>query len=788
MSEITHSSHVKLKRSEERTRKLAMEKSYLQLVNNLMILLSEVPGVESVVDNILRLLLDNLGGSNVALYYPLAADLCYADVYGKRTTIDQIDDEIVQRVFASREFVEVEHDFAQTKMLTPEFTKASTWAAPLMVGNELVGVLKLEDMVMAATEIRKQLEPFFRYAALVLRNEISGYATLNKTYVELRETNAKLSEEIVQRKQAESSLRITQFAVDHASDSLFWITPEARFANVNDSACRRLGYSRDELLNLTVFELDPEFPREAWAGHWQEIKERKSFTIETKHTTKSGEVFPVEVAVNYVEYDGAAYNFAFARDITDRRRADDILRGAKEKLEHAVADRTLELKKALERLQAELEERKRIEKKLLITQFSVDNTADAVCWVRPDGSYAYANKSACRMFGYSNEEFLHLKTFDLNLAHRDEAWQKHWEELKRHGSLRFETSIVKKDGSPLLVEIMANRVEFEGQEINCAFLQDITERKRVEETLETERTRMEVILSALNTGLSLINPDMTIAWVNQKIREMFPGREPVGQVCHVFYESRATPCEGCGTLRAFMDGRICESEQLVPATGRRYSIISQPIKDTAGRVVNVLEGITDITERIRSEEEIRRSAREWSAAMDASEDVICLLDLERRVLRANKAFYRITRSTAETAIGRSIVELVHPGGAPDDCLLCRAQEEQRDLVFTMEPDHPHNPADIPFEIALRIVRDDAGRPISMLKTWHDLTHERKVQAELTAYREHLEELVRTRTAEIEKKKDEVERLNRLFVGRELRMIELKQKIKELEEHSEGQQR
>jgi PAS domain-containing protein len=134
---------------------------------------------------------------------------------------------------------------------------------------------------------------------------------------------------------------------------------------------------------------------------------------------------------------------------------------------------------------------------------------------------------------------------------------------------------------------------------------ELEDRKQAEEALETERKRMEVLLSALNTGLSLINPDMTIAWVNRKIREMFPGREPVGQVCHLFYESRETICEGCGTVRAFMDGKVCESEQLVPTTGRWYYIVSQPIKDPAGRVVNVLEGITDITERKLAEQKLQ---------------------------------------------------------------------------------------------------------------------------------------------------------------------------------------
>lgn len=130
------------------------------------------------------------------------------------------------------------------------------------------------------------------------------------------------------------------------------------------------------------------------------------------------------------------------------------------------------------------------------------------------------------------------------------------------------------------------------------------ERKLADEMLEKERKRMEIILSALNTGLSLINPDMTIAWVNEKTREMFPVGEPVGQLCHSYFESRETMCDGCGTLQAFLSGKVIESEQVVPGTDRWYQIISIPIKDAAGQVANVLEGITDITDRKRAEEEI----------------------------------------------------------------------------------------------------------------------------------------------------------------------------------------
>jgi len=231
MPEITNIAQDELARCQERTRRLAKDKSYLQLVNNLMMKLSQARGVESVVENMLRILLDNLGGANVSVYYFVGTELYCADVYGRKVTIETMDDEMVKAVFDSRELIEVEHDFEQTRMLTPEFTKACTWAIPLLVGSDLVGVLKLEGTLLAYKEIRQYLEPFFQYSALILKNEISSYAILQKSYNELTATNARLSDEIRQRTETESSLRITQFAVDHASDCLFWIAQDAHFAS-----------------------------------------------------------------------------------------------------------------------------------------------------------------------------------------------------------------------------------------------------------------------------------------------------------------------------------------------------------------------------------------------------------------------------------------------------------------------------------------------------------------------------------------------------------------------------
>jgi len=146
----------------------------------------------------------------------------------------------------------------------------------------------------------------------------------------------------------------------------------------------------------------------------------------------------------------------------------------------------------------------------------------------------------------------------------------------------------------------------------------------------------------------------------------------------------------------------------------------------------VILGIArNISERRQAEQAMEQSAMEWAAAMDASDDAIYLLDLKRRLVRANQTFYQMTGSTPRTAIGRHIREIVHPRGEAAPCPVCLAQEEMRDAVITLEADHPDNPAERPLEITLKVIRDRDGRPLSMLLTLHDLTNIRKDLEERT---------------------------------------------------------
>lgn len=101
----------------------------------------------------------------------------------------------------------------------------------------------------------------------------------------------------------------------------------------------------------------------------------------------------------------------------------------------------------------------------------------------------------------------------------------------------------------------------------------------------------------------------------------------------------------------------------------------------------------------------------------------------------------------------------------------------------MERGHPHNSAGKPIATTLKVVRDDEGRAMSLFITLHDLTHERKIQEEYYRIPRASRRAGEEQDYGDREKEGRVERMNKLFVGRELRMIELKKRMQVLEEDS-----
>ncbi len=130
---------------------------------------------------------------------------------------------------------------------------------------------------------------------------------------------------ITERKQTEEALRMAQLSLDYSIDGVQWLDRNAQHIYVNEAMCRQLGYTREELLALSIADIDPAFPVGAWDSIWNEVKTQGFVKLETHHRRKDGTLIPVEVTSNYLAFNDKEFLCAFVRDITERKQAEKTL-------------------------------------------------------------------------------------------------------------------------------------------------------------------------------------------------------------------------------------------------------------------------------------------------------------------------------------------------------------------------------------------------------------------------------------------------------------------------------
>ncbi len=140
--------------------------------------------------------------------------------------------------------------------------------------------------------------------------------------------------DITDRKEVERKLKSTQFAVDNSADGIAWIRSDGSFAYGNKAICRMLGYSFAEFCTLYVWDIDDNeeivSPR-IWPELWNQLKEDQTSFFESEQHSKQGKRYPVEISINYFEFEGDEYSFLQVRDITNRRQAETALRNSEQR-------------------------------------------------------------------------------------------------------------------------------------------------------------------------------------------------------------------------------------------------------------------------------------------------------------------------------------------------------------------------------------------------------------------------------------------------------------------------
>ncbi len=175
---------------------------------------------------------------------------------------------------------------------------------------ELLQIKKLEELREGNGE-RRWHET---YKAPILDNEGNLFGTVG------------FAREITKDKESEEELKLMKHALDHVTEGVYLTGEDGTFRYVNDGAVRQVGYTKEELKQMSIGDVDLDFSQSQMPSHVNELKQNGSLLMLRTHKNKNGTVFPVEVNTNYIVYRGNGYILGFARDITKRKQIEEKLK------------------------------------------------------------------------------------------------------------------------------------------------------------------------------------------------------------------------------------------------------------------------------------------------------------------------------------------------------------------------------------------------------------------------------------------------------------------------------
>jgi PAS domain S-box-containing protein len=293
--------------------------------------------------------------------------------------------------------------------------------------------------------------------------------------------------DIVSDKLAQRWLRLTQFSVDHAADAIFWINRDGRIVYVNEQATRSLGYSREELLSMTIAGIDPLFPLEIWPTTWEQLRRDGRLVIESIQRRKDGSEFPVWVNAIFYADEETQVSFACCRDISEKKAAELALLRANEELEQRVSLRTAELVASEARYQE-------------LYHNAPDMFRSIDCRTR---RVIQCNRTLLRATGYSMEELFGQKLTDIYHPDSRQQAQLIWEEFMHTGEVRGkELVLLCKNGDTIDVSLSVSAgYDAQGKIIHAhGISRDITAYKRAEQQIERHRSDLAHVGRLATTG------------------------------------------------------------------------------------------------------------------------------------------------------------------------------------------------------------------------------------------------------------------------------------------------
>ena len=538
----------------------------------------------------------------------------------------------------------------------------------------------------------------------------------------LAETRNRLSDIDRERRKAEEVLQLRQFSVDTATDEIYWITSDARIVDVNQAVCRTLGYTREELLRMSIPDIDPHYDAEVWPRHFAELRELGSQKFETEHRTKDGRLIPVEIVANYVRFGDEERNCAIARDLTERRQMEQTLRIS--------------------------EERHRL---------LADNANDVVWTMALDGRVTSISPAVEKVRGYTPDEAMRQPLAEILTPDSQEIVKGYFSGLQdavRNGvtpdNFEGELEYRCKDGSTIWTEVRAYpMVDPDGAFVEIlGMTRDISERKRFEDAIRNSEQRFRLLLDNISQiAVQGYTSNGTVTLWNSASEQMYgyTAAEAIGKnLVDLLIPPEMRPAfrEAIGQMFHTGVGHPAEELSVVRKDGSRvtvytnYTVVDSP---GIGRELFCID--IDLSQLRQTEEKLRLSEGQLRFLSEHLTDNIWSLGVDLSITYMSPSIEKIVGFTRNEFVQKTFEEMFTPPSFAraqeyftrmDSCV--RTGLHLEDFRGEMEM-YRKDGSTVWVEILASPLLDSSGRIVGLAGVTRDISERKQYEHQLEEARE-----------------------------------------------------
>jgi PAS domain S-box-containing protein len=316
--------------------------------------------------------------------------------------------------------------------------------------------------------------------------------------------------------------------------------------------------------------------------------------------------------------DGNISKFGMIVDIHQRKEAEQELERHRCNLEERVRSRTRDLTLINEHLLVEIEDRKKIEKRLRESQerhrIIFDGSRDAIFISGADGTILIFNRSASQLTGYGPDELKTLKLFDLYARVDPKRHSDYFKRIWSGQSISGEAKIARKDGRTIYTEFSSRKIVIAGKSCAHTIARDVTARKKSEAALRRSEAKYRELVQNTNSMIIRFDPSGHVTFFNEYARQFFGflereiiGKNILGSI--IPWRSSA----GLDYRSLVMDflkypERYPTNEiENVRRNGSRAWIAwtNKPVRNKTGRIIEILSVGVDVTQRKQAQDQVQ---------------------------------------------------------------------------------------------------------------------------------------------------------------------------------------